>query len=271
MKPVIFLLPCLVVAFQAAAQKPIHQLISVEKKFATTSKEQSTKKAFLSFVDSNCIGFRNGEQLNVFKEWTNRKEDSSKLTWEPDFAIISSSGEMGVTAGPWEYRPRSLQDTPVARGNFTTVWMKKSNGEWKAMMDMGISYRDKIEKSSSIKKIVLTDNTIADSSTLLDDIDKNFIEAFRKDHSKTIENAVENDSWISINGFTPFTGAKAIKECLNNLSGNIEFTPVNSFTSNNRDLFVAYGTVIVNDKKQSYMRVWKRDNTKWKLIAMVIS
>jgi hypothetical protein len=69
------------ICFKLHAQQPIDKLIASEKSFAATSKEQTTKIAFLSFLDSNCVGYRNGEQVNLFEEYSKRKEDSSKLTW----------------------------------------------------------------------------------------------------------------------------------------------------------------------------------------------
>src|SRR6266542_6492037 len=108
MKTIIsFITILLLCTVHANAQQPIDELIAAEKKFANISKEQTTKKAFLGNVDSNCIGFSKGEQLNIFTQWTTRKEDSSKLTWAPELAIISSSGEMGVTA-----------DKRVVNGNY---------------------------------------------------------------------------------------------------------------------------------------------------------
>ena len=270
MRIIISIVACLSCALQSVAQQPVEKLISTEKKFANTSKEQSTKKAFLSFVDSNCIGFNNGEQLNVFKEWTGRKEDSSKLTWQPNFAIIASSGELGVTAGPWEYRPTSLQDTPVAHGNFTTVWKKKSNGEWKAIMDMGTSYQENIENNPSIKIIVLNNKNSVDNAEAMQ-ADKSFAALFKNDPAKAIEDVIEKESWVSINGFAPYKGVENIKNAISKMPAGTEFTPIGSFMSTNADLYVVYGTVIMNNKKQSYMRVWKRDNKNWKLIAMVLS
>src|SRR5215831_15342243 len=170
MKTLKYYIPVFFFCLKAISQKPIEQLIATEKNFANTSKEQTTKKAFLAYVDSNCIGFNKGEQLNVFREWTKRNEDSSKLTWAPELAIIASSGELGITTGPWEYRARSLNDTPIAHGNFTTVWKKKDDGKWKAMLDMGISYSQKIPNSAVIKKIELTrpKNISVDTTTLLE-------------------------------------------------------------------------------------------------------
>lgn len=263
---------CIFFSLQLIAQKPVEELITAEKNFANTSKELTTKKAFLENVDSNCIGFNKGEQLNVFREWEERKEDSSKLTWAPEFAIISSAGDMGVTSGPWEYREHSLKDTPVIHGNFTTVWQKKDNGEWKAMLDLGISYPQKIETTSSVKKIVLNcpKPIGVDTNTLLQN-DKNFMNAFEKDKTTTLEYVIDKDSWFSINGNQPLKNGEIIKTKMNIIPSNIQFTPAGMFLSKSKDLFVIYGSAQTNDRKQAFMRVWKYENKGWKLMVMVIS
>jgi hypothetical protein len=262
----------LVSTIHALAQQPIDQLIAAEKKFANTSKEQTTKKAFLANVDSSCIGFNKGEQLNVFAEWTARKEDSSKLTWEPEFATIASSGDMGVTTGPWEYRQKSLQDTPVAHGHFTTIWKKKDNGEWKAMMDMGISHPQNITNSGTVKKLVLKNyKEVISDTILLMTTEVNFIDAFKNDKSAAIKKVIVKDSWLSINGHDPLKNAEAINSAMDLLPSNIIFTPAGVITSKTNDMFVAYGEAQSEDKKQGYMRVWIKDGDEWKLLLMVIS
>lgn len=207
------------------------------------AKEQTTKKAFLENVDSSCIGFNDGTQLNVFDEWSKRNEDSSKLTWQPELAIIASSGELGVTTGNWEYRAKSLQDTPVAHGNFTTVWKKKNNGEWKAILDAGIAFPQKIANSSTVKKIVLKNiNSPTFDSAEPMQADKKFVEAFQKDAAAAVNNAIENDSWISIRSVAPLKNEDAIRASINLIPSHIQFMPAGSFVSKNGDLLVVYGT-----------------------------
>src|SRR5436305_2394785 len=46
-------------------------------------------------------------------------------------------GDMGYTTGPWEYRPKSMEDKPVAFGYFVTIWKRQSDGTWKAFLDLG--------------------------------------------------------------------------------------------------------------------------------------
>jgi hypothetical protein len=266
---IIILLLC---AIHAYAQQPVDELIAAEKKFANTRKEQTTKKAFLANVDSACIGFNKGEQLNVFAEWTARKEDSSKLTWAPEFAIMASSGDIGVTTGPWEYRQKSLQDTPVAHGHFTTLWKKKDNGEWKAAIDMGINYKENITNGEPATKLVLNNpkEVIIDTSSF-GNTEKNFSDAFKMDKSAAIKKVIVKDSWFSINAHAPLKNADSINSALDLLPSNIIFTPVGVSASKNYDMFIAYGKAQTEDKRQGYMRVWIRDGSEWKLLLMVIS
>lgn len=254
------------------AQQPIDELITAEKKFANTSKEQTTRKAFLENVDSNCIGFNKGEQLNVFAEWTARKEDSSKLTWAPELAIMASSGDMGVTAGPWEYREKSLKDTPIAHGYFTTIWKKRNDGEWKAVMDMGTSFQQNIMNSGPVKRLALKDHKeVINSTTLMANTEMNFIDAFKIDKSAAIKKVIVKDSWFIINDHAPLKNENAINSAIDILSHDITFTPARVITSKYNDMFVAYGIAQTADKNQGYMRVWIRENNEWKLLLMVIS
>ncbi|CAN5588226.1 hypothetical protein BH10BAC2_BH10BAC2_20520 [soil metagenome] len=260
------------ICFKLYAQQPIDQLIAAEKKFAATSKEQTTKIAFLSFLDSNCAGFYNGEQVNLFEEYSKRKEDSSKLTWAPEFAIISSSGDMGATTGPWEYRQSALKDTPVAHGHFATIWKKNDKGEFKAVFDMGISYNEKINNNSSVAKLILNKPKEKDSELfLLMNVDMNFTNGFEADKAHAINKVVSNDGWFSINGSAPFKGSEAIKNSLNIFQKQIKFFPAaHIIISKNTDMFAVYGNAQAGEKKQGYFRVWIKENNEWKLLMMMI-
>ena len=57
--------------------------------------------------------------------------------WEPSFAELAGSGEMGWTTGPWEFHP--TPDKPAAAfGHFVTVWKRVADGSWRAAVDIGI-------------------------------------------------------------------------------------------------------------------------------------
>jgi len=260
------------ICFKLHAQQPIDKLIASEKSFAATSKEQTTKIAFLSFLDSNCVGYRNGEQVNLFEEYSKRKEDSSKLTWAPEFAVISSSGDLGATTGPWEYRQSSLKDTPVAHGHFTTIWKKNDKGEWKAVFDMGIGYAQKQNNNNQITEVILTKPVRVEKETgTLALIDLNFSDAFEIDKKYAVSKVVTNDSWLSIQGNAPLKGSSAINAFLSSYADNIKFSlPEHSVFSKSMDMFAMYGQAQTGDTKQAYMRLWIKQGDEWKLLMMVV-
>jgi hypothetical protein len=255
------------------AQQPIDELIVAEKSFAATSKNKSTKTAFLSFVDSNCVGYKDGAQINIFEEWRKREEDSSKLTWAPEFAVISSSGDVGVTIGPWEYREKLLQDTPVAHGHFTTIWKKNDKGDWKAVFDMGISYSERTTNNNDVTKLVLNKPKEKDSGLfLLMNVDMNFSDGFEADKTYALNKVIRNDSWFSINGSAPLRGSAALKGSINIFTESIRFLPLEHIIiSKNADMFAVYGKAQTGEKKQGYMRLWIREKDEWKLLMMVIN
>ena len=262
------------ICFKLHAQQSIDKLVATEKSFAATSKEQNTKIAFISFLDSNCIGYRNGEEVNLFEEYSKRNDDGSKLTWAPEFAVISSSGDLGATTGPWEYRQSSLKDTPVAHGHFTTIWKKNDKGEWKAVFDMGIGYAQKQNNNNQITAVVLTNaNAVGTvkSELPLVNIDLNFSDAFEIDKKYAVSKVVTNDSWLSIQGNAPLRGSAAINAFLSSYADNIKFSlPEHSIFSKSMDMFAMYGQAQTGNTKQAYMRLWIKQGDEWKLLMMVV-
>ena len=260
------------ICFKLHAQQSIDKLVATEKSFAATSKEQNTKIAFISFLDSNCIGYRNGEEVNLFEEYSKRKEDSSKLTWAPEFAVISSSGDLGATTGPWEYRQSSLKDTPVAHGHFTTIWKKNDKGEWKAVFDMGIGYAQKQNNNNQVTEVILTKPVRVEKETgTLALIDLNFSDAFEIDKKYAASKVITNDSWLSIQGNAPLKGSSAINAFLSSYTDNIKFSlPEHSIFSKSMDMFAMYGKAQTGNTKQAYMRLWIKQGDEWKLLMMVV-
>src|SRR5436190_24166412 len=89
------------------AQKGIDGLIQAEKKFAAYSVSNSTKEAFLKFLDSAGIVFDNSKPVNGIETWNKREKRPGILNWYPQYAEIAISGDFGYTTGPWTFQPTS--------------------------------------------------------------------------------------------------------------------------------------------------------------------
>jgi ketosteroid isomerase-like protein len=60
------------------------------------------------------------------------------LEWEPVFAEVSSSGDLGYTHGTYR-RSFTGEDgeTVVQTGRYVTIWRHDESGAWKAVLDIG--------------------------------------------------------------------------------------------------------------------------------------
>lgn len=258
--------------FNAFSQSPVDQIISSEKSFAETSRTQNTKTAFLAFVDEQCIGFDKGAELNVHDEWMHRRADSSKLTWQPQLAIAASSGELGVTTGPWQYYQKEITDTPQFHGQFASVWMKKTDGNWKVMLDIGASFNEKQKAFSSVKKITIAKQQYRLTyESELENVNINFNKAFAEKASDALDKYMDDDCFVIVDGHAPLNGSKQIKNNSEIIPQNISFNQTDFFVSKVQDLLAVYGRVEGGKTKQNYLCVWKRKGDNWKLMMLVIS
>lgn len=123
-------------AQQQATTSDLQSLVEAERGFARTSVEKGTREAFLANLADDSIVFH-PQPINGKKWWSEQQARPGVLSWRPSFARVSSAGDMGYTTGPWEYRPKSPEDKPVAFGYFVTIWKRQADGTWKAFLDLG--------------------------------------------------------------------------------------------------------------------------------------
>jgi ketosteroid isomerase-like protein len=60
------------------------------------------------------------------------------LTWEPTFAEVATSGDLGYTYGRYQSRGRdSMGNAVTGAGWYVTVWRRDEDGTWKVALDIG--------------------------------------------------------------------------------------------------------------------------------------
>lgn len=117
----------------------LEKLVETERAFARMAAEKSTKEAFLHFLADDGIVFESGP-VNGKEAWRKRPPSVGLLSWEPVWADVSADGSIGYTTGPWEFRPTGKDGDPVAFGQYVTVWKKQKDGEFRFVLDIGISH-----------------------------------------------------------------------------------------------------------------------------------
>jgi len=123
----------------AASGTALDTLVAAERSFAALSVELGMRVAFLANLAPDAVVFRPGP-VNGRQVWHARANPAATLSWAPDYAEISGDGDLGVTSGPWEWRPAAERNQPSAYGHFNSVWRRGKDGAWKVVADIGIQH-----------------------------------------------------------------------------------------------------------------------------------
>src|SRR5262245_52482272 len=84
----------------------VASLIDAERAFARASAEKGTRAAFLVYLADDAVLFR-PEPVKGKSWYRAQAASTSSLVWEPEFADVSASNDLGYTAGPWAFRADS--------------------------------------------------------------------------------------------------------------------------------------------------------------------
>jgi len=117
----------------------LEKVVETEKSFARFADEKGMKAAFLEFLADDGIMFA-PNVVNGKEYFRARPESPATLSWYPVFADVSSNGVLGYTTGRGEFRPKGKTDTTAYYSDFATVWRRQADGNYKAVLDIGISH-----------------------------------------------------------------------------------------------------------------------------------
>lgn len=260
-------------ALSVPAQKPADEVMNAEKSFAAYSVEHGTKAAFLKFLDSNSVVFEAGKAVNGMTAWKQKNNAPGVLNWRPLYGTVSSSGDLGFTTGPWTFQPKTAQDSVVARGQYSTVWKKNKQGEWKALVDLG---------NTGVPALDSTVSTVGEESrkfiggtwnNLLNREQKFIAQTKAADSAarrKRYEEAVGNVCLLNRNGQRPAKYRGDVSRATATMPAQIEYTVQGSGLSSAGDLGYVYGSTVMNNKPENYLRLWRREGKEWRLVLEVL-
>jgi hypothetical protein len=258
------------IAINVFSQKNITGLINAEKAFAKYALDSNTRDAFVKFLDTGNVALNEGKVFNGYQTWVKREKRPAKLIWEPEFAVIAGSNEYGLITGPYEFK-LSLNDTAIGKGNFTSIWHYNSNGEWKNLLDHGISYTGRRRWASQVKKIIIKKNNTSPENNNAELIENNFISAYKTKGKSVYSSFASKNIWVNTNGHLPVSGIANLSTALTAITDGIEFTPLGSGISASKDFIYVYGATKLNDIPGNYVRVWIKEKNSWKLILQVLN
>ena len=115
-------------------------ITDADKYYSALSAQKGRNTAFLAMFDSTGVTLATHmPPIEGYKEirelLLSRSDSSYTLTWEPRFAKVAASGELGYTYGTYKLIDKTTKK--LSEGTYTTIWLKNAEGQWKAVLDTG--------------------------------------------------------------------------------------------------------------------------------------
>ena len=247
-------------------------LVKAERSFAHASQSKGMRSAFLQYLAADAIVFR-PEPVDGRAWYAKRPASSAILAWEPAFADVSASNDVGYTTGPWAFRPDSTSEA-TAFGHYVSIWKRGADREWEVAIDVGISHarvdrpKSLVTASSERSTDVVTQQ---EALAAIRQEERDFVEAAARGIEDAFDTFGSEDVRVYREGDLPVIGKDKARVLLAKVSGTRRMQTTAAEASRDGDLGFTYGRCDLTDGAKLttsyYLRIWKRmpDNT-WKIV-----
>ena len=291
--PLRALLPTILLSLNCLAQPAtdsVEALLQAERAFAQSSVDRGMRAAFLEYFAPDGINFT-PHPVNTREALLARPAppDRSPITlnWAPRFAEISSAGDLGYTTGPYLLTDSREGGKVVGQGHYFSVWKLQAANRWQVVVDYGIEtppMEDNVLADPAIvargaKPAATVPRSLQNRSSVIAR-DRAFSEAVsRQGMVKAYREftTMNQQTRLLRNGRYPLVGKRDIERFLPTQSP-IRWDPFSAGIAHSGDLAFTYGkwSQVSHGSGSTvggegyYLRVWKPDDRKWKVVAEVL-
>jgi ketosteroid isomerase-like protein len=113
------------------------KLLQADTDFAALSQNTDPKQAFANYLAPNAIMIpRAGDPIEGYDAAMASfgEEAAFELYWQPQFAEVAESGDMGWTWGRYQLLVEGEQ---LYSGKYVNIWTRQPDGSWQVRLDMG--------------------------------------------------------------------------------------------------------------------------------------
>jgi ketosteroid isomerase-like protein len=140
----VLFVPNTILPSSAASKATPETLKQLEADFMKAAEEKGSE-GYMSYYAEDAVEVPNGEpflkgKAAIAKTMGFLDDKNNHLTWSPEGADISASGDLGYTYGNYEFSAKDKDGKQVVQhGKYTSIWKKQKDGAWKVALDMGNS------------------------------------------------------------------------------------------------------------------------------------
>ncbi|SDE18258.1 hypothetical protein SAMN05216464_104254 [Mucilaginibacter pineti] len=267
-------------AFAQTGPAQVKKVVSAEDAFNKLVERKGMKDAFLSVADPEGIVFK-PDAVKIVDFYNNIDKQPGKLSWKPNFARISSNGDLAFTAGPYVFSNGKGEDDKVF-GDYVSIWRTDADNKFKLLIDLGIQHPEsELETPTDFKDAEVATKTAPSkdpfaAKTIIINTDKIF------NHSLTLSSLAGYKEFLSpeahyyFPGFEPMVGSDVIMKFINNQAITITAETTDGGRSSSNDLAYTYGHARITKgnvvSNYNYVRIWELDKTKkWDILLEVFA
>lgn len=259
----------LFVVVSVYAQSDLSALVKTEQSFAMRALEKGTRSAFLEFMSGDALIFV-PDRTSAKSYWTARPESPAALIWAPNSGDISSNGILGYTTGNWEFRAKGRSDEPSAYGNFVTVWLRQPTGNYRWVIDIGVSHSKPAAFSNEFKPAEYPSRGNPRGISAADSANRFYEMTARDGIEKAYSAFADENVRFFREGDMPGTGKKALQSLVKKHRSNITFPKRSVFFESDDLAYVnnSYRSTTASGKIESgnFLQIWKLIDGKWKIV-----
>ncbi len=117
-------------------------LLEIDRQFSQLSQDKGTAAAFHFYLADDGLALPFTGQPKNKTDYANAmqaaitEKAAGVLTWEPEFADVAKSSDLGYTWGRYTYTFFDSTQAP-SRGYYVTIWKKQPDGAWRFVFDAG--------------------------------------------------------------------------------------------------------------------------------------
>jgi len=270
-------LPGTMIAPASSASFTARDLAVEEGKFAAWSVRHGMRDAFVEFFADDSILLR-PDIVNGREFMRARANPPIVLDWRSTLTTLSSSGDLGMSTGPWINTSKTDPKAEPSYGQFFSIWQKQKNGEWKVLIDHGISHA-----KPPVDLPLVAHDLPAGSTTLSspDDPEKRFAGRIAAiGAAAAYREVIADRSRLLRPDRIPMDGIATIGEYLKSVDGQWTWQAQRQGISNAGDFAYSLGTYVGRSPAGTadsghYIRVWVRDAktaaSSWILAAEILT
>jgi ketosteroid isomerase-like protein len=252
---------------QEGASADPSAVLEAEKTFARASSERGIRESFLQFFADDSIIFApaptNGKAF-----YSKYDDKGAALSWEPLFATISKSGDLGVTTGPWQWKKSKTDKRASAFGEFVSVWKKQPDQSWKVIVDVGIDHA-RPAATHSETQLLSPVGTSGDESELTRKRTA-LLAALKSRGSASLLDLANEQVRILRDNSLPAVGKNAAKTLLESDPAKVTRKTFGGSVSLSGDLAYRYGSFTSDAEPPAagyYLTIWQTDRAgQWNIL-----